>query len=126
MLKTHRVRGDDSYAGRNLLEKPRVQPVCWRDKHGVGSFGRGEQLLGTERKLILFSSGAIIAVDTVFNFLRITAGYHQNGFSHARHILYSCSDDSHISLDLLDHRIDPSAQHLLGETESEALDRVKW
>jgi hypothetical protein len=36
------------------------------------------------------------------------------------------SDDSHVSVDLLDHRIQPSAQHLLGETESEPLDRVEW
>jgi hypothetical protein len=36
------------------------------------------------------------------------------------------SDDSHVSLDLLDHGIQPSAQHLLGETESEPLDRVEW
>ena len=35
------------------------------------------------------------------------------------------SDDSHISLDLLDHRIQPSAQHLLGETEGESLDGVE-
>jgi hypothetical protein len=26
------------------------------------------------------------------------------------------SDDSHVSLHLLDHRIQPAAQHLLGET----------
>ena len=36
------------------------------------------------------------------------------------------SDHSHVSLDLLYHRIQPSAQHLLGETESEPLDRVEW
>ena len=35
------------------------------------------------------------------------------------------SDDSHISLDLLDHRIQPTAQHLLGETEGEPLDGVE-
>jgi pyruvate dehydrogenase (quinone) len=45
MLKTHRVRGDDSYRWRGFLEKPRVQPVCRRDEQGVGSFGCGKQLL---------------------------------------------------------------------------------
>ena len=35
------------------------------------------------------------------------------------------SDDSHISLHLLDHRIQPAAQHLLGETEGEPLDGVE-
>ena len=35
------------------------------------------------------------------------------------------SDDSHVSLDLLDHRIQPAAQHLLGETEGEPLDGVE-
>ena len=35
------------------------------------------------------------------------------------------SDDSHVALHLLDHRIQPAAQHLLGETEGEPLDGVK-
>jgi hypothetical protein len=35
------------------------------------------------------------------------------------------SDDSHVSLHLLDHRIQPAAQHLLGETEGEPLDGVE-
>jgi hypothetical protein len=35
------------------------------------------------------------------------------------------SNDSHVSHHLLDHRIQPSAQHLLGDTESESLDRVQ-
>jgi hypothetical protein len=82
MLKTHRVRGDDFYSGRNFLEKPGVQPVCRRDKQRVGSFGRGEQLLLAERKLVRVSSRVVIVVDTVFNVLRITGGYHQNGFGH--------------------------------------------
>jgi hypothetical protein len=49
---------------------------------GVGSFGCGEQLLLAERKLVRISSGVEVAVDTVFNVPRVTAGYHQNGFSH--------------------------------------------
>src|ERR1700751_1941001 len=46
-----------------------------------------------------------------------------------RRLQDSCSgssDDFHVSLDLFDHRIEPSAQHLLGETESEPLDGVEW
>ncbi len=82
MLKTHRVSGDDLYSGRNLLEKFRVQPVCRRDKHGVGSFGRGEQLLLVERRLVRVPPSVVIAVDTVLNSCRITAGYQQNGFGH--------------------------------------------
>src|SRR6202007_1335992 len=82
MLKTHRIRGDDFHRWRGFLEKPRVQPVCRREEHGVGSFGCGEQLLLAERKLVRISSGVEVAVDAVFNLLRITAGYHQNGFSH--------------------------------------------
>ena len=35
------------------------------------------------------------------------------------------SDDSHVPLHLLDHRIQPAAEHLLGETESEPLDGVE-
>jgi hypothetical protein len=35
------------------------------------------------------------------------------------------SDDPDVSLHLLDHRIQPAAQHLLGETESEPLDGVE-
>jgi hypothetical protein len=35
------------------------------------------------------------------------------------------SDDPHVSRDLLDHRIQPAAQHLLGETEGEPLDGVE-
>src|SRR5882762_4627285 len=87
MLKSHRVRGNDFQRGRDFLEKPRVQAVCGRDKQGRGSFGHGEKLLLAERKLVWVSSGVVIAVDTLFNFLRITAGYHQNGFGHAQHIL---------------------------------------
>src|ERR1700757_112367 len=82
MLKTHRVRGDDFYRWRGFLEKPGVQAVRRRDEQGVGSFGCGEQLLLAERKLVRISSGVEVAVDTVFNLLRITAGYHQNGFRH--------------------------------------------
>src|SRR5580704_1942100 len=82
MLEAHRVRDDDFYRGRDFLEKPRVQPVCRSDEDGVGSFGCGEQLLLAERNLARISPGAVIAIDTIFNLLRIAAGYHQNGFSH--------------------------------------------
>src|ERR1700721_947253 len=48
------------------------------------------------------------------------------GYSAAFRSLRESSDDSHVSLDLLDHRIQPSAHHLLGETESAPLDGVEW
>src|ERR1700751_2112068 len=87
MLKTHRVRGDDFYSVRNLLEKLKVQPVCRRDKQGIGSFSHGEQFVLAEREMGWVSSCAVIAVDSRFNFLRITAAYDQNGFGHAQRIL---------------------------------------
>src|SRR5580658_5784594 len=82
MLKTHRVSGDDFYRGRNFLEKPGVQAVCQRDEQGVGSFGCMEQVLLAEETLVRISSRGVIAIDTIFDLLRITAGYYQNGFSH--------------------------------------------
>src|ERR1700751_5278441 len=82
MFKTHRVGGDDFHRWRDFLEERRVQAVCRRDEQGVGSFGCDEQLLLAERKLVRISPGVEVAVDTVFNFLRITAGYHKNVFSH--------------------------------------------
>src|ERR1700732_4229776 len=82
VLKTHRVRDDDFYRGRDFLEKPRVQPVCRRDEQGVGSFGCGEQLLLAARKRGRGSSSVVIAGDAVFNFLWKTASYPQNGFCH--------------------------------------------
>src|ERR1700679_3804083 len=93
MLKTHRVCGDDFYRGRDFLEKPGVQPVCQRDKQGVGSFGCAEQLLLGERTLIQVSSSVVIAINTVFNFLRVPAGYHQNRLSHTC-LLTSDEDDA--------------------------------
>ena len=94
VVKTHPVRGDNFDRGRNVLEKPRVQPVCQCDKQGVGSLGCGEQLLLAERKLVRVSARVVIAVDTVFNFLRITAGYHQNGLSHVEHLLHTTTSQS--------------------------------
>jgi hypothetical protein len=61
----------------------------YRPLFGVGSFCRGEQLLLGERKLVRVSSGVVIAVDTVFNVLRITAGYHQNAFGQANLSFYA-------------------------------------
>src|SRR5580704_15122306 len=78
VLETHRVCGDDFHSGWDFLEKTRVQPVRRRDEQGVGSFGCGEQLLLAERGLVRVSSSIVIAVDAVFNFLRIMAGYYQN------------------------------------------------
>ena len=92
MLKTHRVRGDDFHGGRNFLEKPRVQPVCGRDKQGIGSFGRGEQILLAERKLVRVSSSLVTAINALFNLLRITAGYHQDGFGHGQDIHFFLRD----------------------------------
>src|SRR5580658_10565589 len=82
MLKTHRVCDDNFYGGRDFLEKLGVQPVCRRDEQGVGAFGCREQVLRAERKLVGISPGGVIAIDTVFNRLRITGGYHQNGLRH--------------------------------------------
>src|ERR1700732_297332 len=98
MLKTHRVGGDDFPGGRNFLEKPEVQPVCRRDKQGVGSFGCGEQLLLAERKLVRISPSFVIAIDAVFNFLRITTGYNQNGVGHTQHLLRRAEGDADAKL----------------------------
>src|SRR5277367_4032256 len=82
MLESHRVRGDDFHRGRNLLEKCRIQPVREGDEHGVCALGRGEELLLAQERLVRVSSGGVIAVNTIFNVLRIMGGYHQNWFSH--------------------------------------------
>ena len=52
-------------------------------------------------------------------------GYISIAFRELRESSDGGSDDSHVSLHLLDHRIEPAAQHLLGETEGEPLDGVE-
>src|SRR5580698_10030651 len=94
-IRAGRELAQACHAGRSrdFLEKPRVQPVCRRDEQGVGSFGRREQVLLAERKLVRIAAGAVIAIDTVFNRLRITGGYHQNGLRHI-YLLRGDEDDA--------------------------------